>query len=314
MKSPPRRLALVLVAIAATTVVNASPARAGFPGENGLIAWERVFFFTDSDIWVMNPDGSGQHALIENDQNDRFPAWSADGTTIAFESSGVDLDIWAADADGSNLRNLSNDPSGPDLSPAWSPDGTQLAFWKQNFDGTGSIWVMDADGSNQVELTPETSVYSHPAWSPDGELIAYVSNRSGGNELYVMQPDGSGKRRLTFTSHSQEDHPNWSPDGTMLAFEACPGDSWPCVGSANTEVFVINRDGTGRARLTDDPTIDGNPAWSPDGTEVVFRSDRSEDGTNLWKMNADGTDPVQLTFPETVGPAGGVDPDWQPIV
>lgn len=313
MSSLPRRLAWVLgVAVAATAVVHAPPARAGFPGENGLIAWERVFFFTDSEIWVMNPDGSGKHVLTQNDQNDRFPAWSADGSTVAFESSSdVDLDIWAMDADGSNARNLSNDPSGPDLSPAWSPDGTQLAFWKQNFDGTGSIWVMDADGSNQVELTPETSVYSHPAWSPDGGLIAFVSNRSGGNELYVMRPDGSGKRRLTFTVNSQEDHPNWSPDGTMLAFEACQDDSWPCVGSANTEIFVVRRDGTFRRRLTNHSTIDGNPAWSPDGTEIVFRSDRAENGTQLWKMDADGTDLVQLTFADA---QGGVDPDWQPIV
>jgi len=310
-----RRLVWVLcAALLAAVALSAPTARAGFPGENGLIAWERVLFFTDSEIWVMNPDGSDKRALTQNDQTDRFPAWSADGGTLAFESSGADLDIWAIDADGSNPRNLSNDPTGPDLSPAWSPDGTRLAFWKQNFDGTGSIWVMDADGSNQVELTPETSVYSHPAWSPDGALIAFVSNRTGGNELYVMRPDGSGKRRLTFTDDAQEDHPNWSPDGTMIVYEACLDDAWPCSGLAAFDIFVMRRDGTGRTRLTEEPGIDSNPAWSPDGTQIVFRSDRAPEGTELWKMDADGTDPVRLTFFETAGPMGGVDPDWQPIV
>jgi Tol biopolymer transport system component len=71
----------------------------------------------------------------------------------------------------------------------------------------------------------------------------------------------------------------------------------------------MRADGSGRQRLTDDPSIDGNPAWSPDGTQIVFRSDRSPDGTELWKMAADGSHVVELTF----GPyQGGVDPDWQP--
>lgn len=297
--------------LASALAAPAPAAQAAFPGENGLIAWYRIFFFTDSEIYVMNPDGSGIRPLTANDQNDFSPAWSADGSKLAFESSSaVDVDIWVIDADGSNARNISNDPTGPDLSPAWSPDGTQLAFWKQNFDGTGSVWVMDADGSNQVELTPESSVFSHPAWSPDGRFIAFVSNRVGNNELYLIRPDGTGKRRLTYTPLAQEDHPNWSPDGTMLVYEACADDSWPCVGSAKFDVFVMRRDGTGRTRLTDHPKIDGQPAWSPDGTEIVFRSDRAANGTQLWKMDADGTNLVQLTFAEA---EGGVDPDWQPI-
>ena len=71
----------------------------------------------------------------------------------------------------------------------------------------------------------------------------------------------------------------------------------------------MRADGSGRHRLTNDPSIDWNPAWSPDGKQIVFRSDRSPDGTELWKMDANGSNVVQLTN----GPyQGGVDPDWQP--
>jgi TolB protein len=93
-------------------------------------------------------------------------------------------------------------------------------------------------------------------------------------------------------------------------FDACRADSFPCPGgSDNYEIFASRADGSGRRKLTAEPAIDWNPAWSPDGTEIVFRSDRTGE-TQLWKMKADGSGLVQLT---TVSFTGGVDPDWQPL-
>jgi Tol biopolymer transport system component len=158
-------------------------------------------------------------------------------------------------------------------------------------------------------LTDATTINVHPNWSPDGARIAFASDRDGNFELYTIAPDGTGLSRLTFSARQQEDNPNWSPDGRLIVHDACVSPTYPCPGSPNYEIFVMRADGSSRRRLTNDPSIDWNPAWSPDGAEIVFRSDRSPDGTELWKMNADGSGVVQLT----IGPfQGGVDPDWQP--
>jgi TolB protein len=258
----------------------------------------------------MNPDGSNKHGLLQNELSEADPAWSANGQRIAYEAWGSDVDVWVASADGTGQTDLTNDPSAPDLNPAWSPDGTRIAFWKQNFDGTGALWVMDDDGSNQVALTDDTSQNSWPAWSPDGRWIAFSSDRDGNLELYLIHPDGTGLRRLTTSSTSWEENPSWSPDGQWLAFDACSAPTYPCPGSANYEIFRMHRNGTGRQRLTDDASIDANPSWSPDGTQIVFRSDRAATGTEVWVMDADGSNPRQLTFAPF---GGGVDPDWQPI-
>jgi Tol biopolymer transport system component len=305
------RLALAVVASALPILVAVpSPVLASFPGENGLIAWSKIFPTRDAEIYVMNPDGSGQHQLSLNDRNDSFPAWSADGSLIAFQSSGADVDIWVMNADGSGEHNVSNDPTGPDLQPAWSADGSQIAFVKQNFDGTSALWVMGSDGSDQQQLTDEITTNVHPNWSPDGSKIAFASDRDGNFELYTIEPDGSNLTRLTFTVNQHEDNPSWSPDGRRLAYDACVSPTFPCQGSANYEIFAMREDGSGRRRLTDDPSIDWNAAWSPDGNQIVFRSDRAANGTQLWKMRADGSAVIQLTFPDY---QGGVDPDWQPI-
>jgi Tol biopolymer transport system component len=307
-----RLLAAVLVTSFATSLllVPARPSRAAFPGKNGLIAWARVFFTQDAEIFVMNPDGSGRHQLSNNDRTDFDPAWSADGTLLAFSSSGADADVWVMNADGTGEHDVSNDPTGPDIQPAWSPDGMQIVFVKQNRNGTSAIWVMDADGGNQRALTNEITVNIHPAWSPSGTWIAFASNMTGSMELYKIHPSGSGLSRFTFTDMIQEDNPNWSPDGRRLVFDACVSPTYPCPGSPNNEIFSMRVDGSDWRRLTNDPSIDANPAWSPDGTEIVFRSDRSPYGTELWKMDANGENVVQLT----PGPyQGGVDPDWQPL-
>ncbi len=257
--------AFVAAAIASPIVFAAGPAHAAFPGRNGLIAWSKVFFTRDAEIFVMRPDGSDQHQLTHNSQTDFDPAWSA--------------------------------------------DGSKLDFIKQNFAGTSALWVMDADGLNQKPLTDAETIYVHPNWSPDGTKIAFASDRDRNFELYTIAPNGGGLTRLTFTTNQQEDNPNWSPDGRRLAFDACVSPTYPSPGSPNYEIVSMRADGFGRHRLTNDPTIDWNPAWSPNGAQIVFRSDRSPDGTELWEMNADGSNVVQLT----IGPyQGGVDPDWQP--
>jgi Tol biopolymer transport system component len=304
------RAVLALSFVASVVAMAPPPAHAAFPGRNGLIAWSKVFLHRDAEIFGMKPDGSDQHQLSHNDQTDFDPAWSADGSLLAFSSSGADADVWVMNADGSDEHDVSNDPSGPDIQPAWSPDGSHIAFVKQNFDGTSEIWVMEADGSNQRQLTHDSAVDVHPAWSPDGQYIAYASTRNGNSELYLIRQDGFIVERLTVTPHYQEDNPSWAPGGGRLAYDACVSATYPCPGSPNNEIWTMRLDDFATHRLTFDPSIDANPAWSPDGTEIVFRSDRSPDGTELWKMSRDGSSVVQLTF----GPYnGGVDPDWQPM-
>ena len=306
------RLGRLSVLLATLLVVGgAAPAAATFPGKNGLIVWSRSFALQDSEIFVMNPDGSNRHQLSHNRRNDFFPAWSPDGQQLAFESSSAtDVDIWVMQADATDGQNVSNDPSVADRGPAWSPDGRFIAFYKQRFDGTSSIWIMNANGGRERQLTEGLAADASPAWAPDGLRIVFSSDRDGNLELYTIKPDGTGLRRLTVTPGLHEENPNWSPDGERIAFDACRADSFPCPGSANYEIFVMRSNGGPQTRLTFVDQIDANPAWSPDGTEIVFRSDRSREGTEIWKMNADGSDQIQLT----PGPfQGGVDPDWQPL-
>jgi TolB protein len=299
------------VIAASLVVLAAAPAGAAFPGRNGLIAWTHpTGLTTDAEIFVMTPNGQIKRQLSHNEQNDFFPAWSPDGRWVAFESaSATDVDVWVMNLSGSVSENISQMPGVADRGPAWSPDGTQIVFWRQHFDGTSGIWKMNADGSNQVRLTEDANIDSYPAWSPNGRWIAFVSQRDGNQELYVMPPSGAPEIRLTNTPSFHEGNPNWSPDGTKLAFDACVAETFPCPGTPNYEIFRVNINGTGLRRLTNVPGIDFNPAWSPDGEEIVFRSDRTG-FTHIWKMDADGSNQTQLT---TVDFTGGVDPDWQPI-
>src|SRR5919198_3556285 len=156
-------------------------ARAAFPGGNGLIAWTRPFFLTDSEIYVMNPDGSGKRALTDNTSNDADPAWSADGSKMVFESvTGNAFNLYVINADGTGLYQLTTSTKRTDVQPAWSPDGTQVVFSRQKMDGTGAIWIINADGTGLHRITGEVSQNSHPNWSPDGTHIVFESDRSGG--------------------------------------------------------------------------------------------------------------------------------------
>ena len=205
--------------------------------------------------------------LTDNDAWDRYPAWSPDGTRIAFASDRDGKDeIYLMDADGGRQTRITDNDAWDQL-PAWSPDGTRIAFASDrdetfNFD----IYLMDPDGGNVTRLTDNSAWDATPAWSP-GTRIAFASLRDGNPEIYLMDADGDGQTRLT-DNDAWDATPAWSPDGTRIAFTSDRDETF------NFDIYLMDADGGNVTRLTNHDAEDWDPAWSPDGTRIAFQSDR----------------------------------------
>ena len=186
---------------------------------------------------------------------------------------------------------LGPDASG-DSTPTWSADSTRVAF---SSDETGDldIYVMNADGTERVNLTNREAKDMDPAWSPDGEWIAFLSRSQGTTDIYRVRPDGSGLSSLTTYPAQLYSRPIWSPDGTKIAFtsnreaerppqlEPTPepffDDAPEFPGAApRPELYVMNADGNGQTRLTFNVFFDGNPTWSPDSKRLRFNRGATE--------------------------------------
>lgn len=206
-------------------------------------------------IHVMNADGSGLTRLTSSYHHEEAPAWSPDGTRVAFARYTLTWgpeDIYVVDADGSgNEVQLTSHPA-RDFLPAWSPDGSRIAFTTDR-DGNEEVYVMNADGSDPVNLTrhPASDVVWAGAWSPDGTRLVFQTGRMGNAEIFVMNADGSDPVNLT-NSPLQEKGGAWSPDGSQVVFWQDPAG----------DVFIVYADGTGMADITNSVSLDRYPHWS----------------------------------------------------
>ncbi len=273
-------------------------ALAAFPGENGRIAFQSTAG-GPSHLAVVDPDGAGVRPLPFATAQAAEPAWSPDGTRIAFAAGNAGgLRLWIMDFFTGNSTPLTQNNTVSDNEPAWSPDGSKVAFTRCGGSPIHcNVWVVNADGTSPTNLTQTPdSDDAQPAWSPDGAHIAFSTNRDGNLEIYVMNSDGSGPLRLTDTP-DQDTSPDWSPDGTLITFARLDAQQ-------ASAVWVMNADGTGPMNLGPG----SQPAYSPDGAKIAFVQTTGSN-RDLWTMNADGTGGQALVATT----AGEFSPSWQPI-
>jgi Tol biopolymer transport system component len=269
------RLPALLVGVGLVLALAAIPAQATFPGRNGKIVFEREGVNGDqSPLYTVNPDGSADTLLASQGHSptwsasgsrlafachnaiciadasgntiaqywlgqpgfDYFPAWSPDGSQIAFQvlvpvHFSPPPEIWKVNADGTGAARVAEGGI-----PDWSPDGSRIAFQDSG------IKVMNTDGSG---ITPPlTSQGNFASWSPDGSRIAFDN---GAGDIYTVKPDGSELTRI-----GPGYQPVWSPDGTKIAFEGTDGTSFG--------IFVMNAEGTSPVLIAEDGAL---PDWQP---------------------------------------------------
>lgn len=253
------------------------------------------------DIWSMNSDGTSQTNLTSTPAiNESQPAWSTDGTRLAFMRGGIGGSVLVVmNADGSAAIDVTPAPS-LQSGPSWSPDGTRIAVAREvqgTFMLNQDIIIINVDGTGEVNITATDTGLDfdeiEPAWSPDGTKIAFSAARFEQSvdpitgdpitltqrEIVTVNPDGSGELIVSVGAPGsdrarflEEDRgPAWSPDSATLVFMSQFLD--PCC--RPWQIWRVSRDGTGAAVVSDDPNVnDMWPSFSPDGTLIAFSSTR----------------------------------------
>ncbi len=298
-----RPLAAAALAFVACALVLATwwtgAAEAAFPGANGKIAFVN-FGPRDENprMYTANPDGTGQARLGSGLSYESLPVFSPTGQKVAFEGSKAfgNPDIYVMNSDGTGLRRLTSGRA-YDSSPTWSPDGREIAFMRSPLREDGSdIYAIGVDGTGLRPITDSAGFEDTPAWSPDGQKIAFARYGRGfvGEDLFVKNASGDGPvRNLTDTPRVDEFAPDWSPDGKRIAYTSFRYDD-ASPREEDLEIRSMNADGTGKRNLTEHPSADLYPAFSPDGKRIAFSSNRRGNG-EVFVMNADGTGVKRLT-------------------
>ena len=274
---------------------------------NGKIAfsWDAPPEFK-AHIYAINPDQSNVAQLTSGADQEFEPAWSPDGTRIAFSRSlaGGGRKIFVMNADGSNQIAITNGPG--DSVPSWSPDGSTIAYLSVT--ASFELRLINADGSNQRVLVSRSgfrqSIAGPATWSPDGKKIAFAATDGFDGVIHIYVVDSGGANQTALTSGGASDvSPSWSPDGAKILF----------VRTGTNTLFVMNADGSNQAPVT---SFAGqqifSPVWSPDGQQIALQiSSTPARAPNVFVMNANGSGLTPITDNTGVNIAAGV--SWQTL-
>ena len=271
-------------------------------------------------VFAMNVDGTDllqlTHRSAAFPAGIEAPAWSPDGSSVAFDGVADDghIHIFAVNADGTGLTQITSG-DGEEIDASWSPDGTRLAVETQRSpsEPTGIAIVDVATGDiRMITENPFDGDDAKPTWSPDGTRIAFARSRGEQKRpsaVFVMDADGSSLQRITPRGLNAY-RPAWSPDGTQIIFNT--NDTSERIQDA--EIYIVASDGSGLRRLTHEKYASAfRPTWSPDGEWILFTRftfpGQLTKSFDLYVMRPDGTDVRPVTSTPDVAENAGV---WRP--
>jgi Tol biopolymer transport system component len=255
----------------------------------------RIAYVAQSAIWVVDTLGGAPAPVsVPGPGMDSGPEWTPDGTGIVFRhyEGGTNV-ITRVDAAGGSATPLSD---AENVAPQFSVGPSGAIAFESHRDGNAEIYVMDANGFNETNITNDPQTDKNPVWSPDGTKIAFRSNRDGTEDIWTMDADGGNPTNLNALDGSETVNKfSWFPDATKIVFDKVAGLS--------ASVWVMNADGTGSHAIVSVPSyIDAYPTISSDNSRVAWVRvmDISAPDSEIWIATVDGADPVRITnSPET---------------
>jgi TolB protein len=262
-----------LAHIVADDIVYALTGRSGIANTRlTFIAGEKG----QSSLYTMHIDGSQLERLTDTPSIVMSPAWSPDGSRIAYVS-------YATGSPAVYVNDLKDRTTtkfaafeGMNATPAWSPDGRSLALTLSK-DGNPEIYVISLDGKTRERLTNFSGIDCSPTWAPNGFELAFTSDRTGSPQIYVTDVSGSYARRVTYEG-AYNTSPAWSPEGDLIAFVSRVDGRF--------QICAVDPFGVTTTILTEEGSNE-QPAWSPDGMHIVFSSTVGGN-SGIYIMNRDG--------------------------